>query len=89
VVVRRGGGGGTLSLSLTNPRTSFPTEKERAGRGEGVIKSKTRQPAVPRHQILLSDALRTKTTGIRELRVPISGIWRLGFKNDDANEFRV
>ena len=89
MVVRRGGGGDTLSLSLMNPSTSFPTEKERAGRGEGVIKSKTRRPAVPRHLILLLDALRTQMTGIRELRVPISGIWRLGFKNDDVYEFRV
>ena len=34
-------------------------------------------------------ATRTKTTGIREFRVHTSGIWRLGFKIDDAYEFRV
>lgn len=34
--------------------------------------------------LCLDTAARAKTTGIRELGVPISGIWRLGFKTDEA-----
>lgn len=37
----------------------------------------------------LSTATRAKTTGIRELGVSISGIWSLGFKTDEAYEFKV
>ena len=68
---------------------------ERAGPAQPLSLSSDREgptmlaesaiPSLPR----LDTATRAKTTGIGELGVWISGIWSLGFKTDEAYEFRV
>ena len=68
-----------MRAGLARPFSVFSNQEGPTTTADSVI------PAFLR----LGTLARTKMTGIRELRVPISGIWRLGFKNDDAYEFRV